>query len=96
MGKFIGEGKVVKSNLLPIPPVFRLIQRESKADYKEMFQVFNMGQRLECYCLPEVVEDILQIAKAMNIDAQITGEVIPANSPSVEIHFEGLHYNYGE
>ena len=96
VGKFIGEGKVVKSNLLPIPPVFRLIQRESKADYKEMFQVFNMGQRLECYCLPEVVEDILQIAKAMNIDAQITGEVIPANSPSVEIHFEGLHYNYGE
>lgn len=85
VGKFITEGKVVKHQLLPIPPVFRLIAAQSGASLREMCQVFNMGQRLECYVLPEAVEEVLAIAKSFNIDATIMGEVVPAEKPSVEI-----------
>lgn len=94
VSKFISEGLVRKNNLLPIPPVFRLIHRESGTDWREMFQVFNMGQRLECYVDPAAADDLIAIATSFGIDAQVVGEVIPADQPGVEIHHDGQVFQY--
>ena len=75
VSKFIKNKHVIKDNLLPIPPLFEMIQNESKTDWREMYQVFNMGQRLEVYCNEDVVESLLDIAKSFNIAAQIIGYV---------------------
>ena len=76
--KFIGENlHIVKDNLLPIPPLFELIKKESGASFQEMFQVFNMGTRLEFYVENEATAlEIISISKSFNIDAQIIGTVI--------------------
>ncbi len=74
--KFVNENlHVIKDNLLPIPPLFELIQSESKTDWREMYQVFNMGHRLEVYLKPEHAEKVIEISKSFNIDAQIIGRV---------------------
>jgi phosphoribosylformylglycinamidine cyclo-ligase len=74
--KFVNENlHIIKDNLLPIPPLFELIQSESKTDWREMYQVFNMGHRLEVYLKPEHAEKVIEISKAFNIDAQIIGRV---------------------
>ena len=73
--KFVEDCHIIKDNLLPIPPIFQLIQSEAKTDGREMFQVFNMGHRLEFYCEPSAAERIVEIAKSFNIDAQIIGRV---------------------
>lgn len=94
VSKFISEGVVRKDNLLPIPPVFRLIHQESGTDWREMFQVFNMGQRLECYVDPSVTDELIAIATSFGIDARIVGEVVPADHPGVEIHHDGQILTY--
>lgn len=74
--KFVNENlHIIKDNLLPIPPLFELIQSESKTDWREMYQVFNMGHRLEVYLKPEHAEKVIEISKSFNIDAQIIGRV---------------------
>lgn len=70
---FINNLHIVKDNLLPVPAVFQLIQSQKNADWKEMYQVFNMGQRLEVYTDVNRAEDIIAIAKSFNIDAQVVG-----------------------
>lgn len=70
---FIEDLHIIKDNLLPVPPVFRLIQSQKNAEWKEMYQVFNMGQRLEVYTDKENADEIISIAKSFNIDAQIVG-----------------------
>ena len=72
---FVNNVHVIKDNLFPIPPLFKLIQEESKTDWKEMYKVFNMGHRMEIYVPKEVAEDIISISKSFNIDAQIVGRV---------------------
>ncbi len=67
--------KVVKDNMFPIPPLFRLIQEESGTDWKEMYKVFNMGHRMEIYVRPELAERIIEISKNFNIDARIIGRI---------------------
>ena len=73
--KFLNKNlRIVKDNLLPIPPLFKLIKEESGLDYKEMYQVFNMGHRLEVYTSSkEAAENMIQLAKSFNIEAQIIG-----------------------
>lgn len=66
---------VIKDNLFPIPPLFRLIQEESKTDWKEMYKVFNMGHRMEIYVRPEWADKVIDISKSFNIDAQIVGRI---------------------
>lgn len=66
---------VIKDNLFPIPPLFRLIQEESKTDWKEMYKVFNMGHRMEIYVRPEWADKVIEISKSFNIDAQIVGRI---------------------
>jgi phosphoribosylformylglycinamidine cyclo-ligase len=70
---FVDNIHIVKNNLLPIPPLFKLIQEESGTALHEMFKVFNMGHRLEIYCAEKEALDMIAIAKQFNIDAQIVG-----------------------
>ena len=76
---------VIKDNLLPIPPLFKLIQSESKTDWKEMYQVFNMGHRLEAYVPESIAQTLIDIAKTFNIEAQIIGRVETASKKQVTI-----------
>ena len=78
---FVTNKHVIKDNLFPIPPLFKLIQEQSGTDWKEMYKVFNMGHRLEVYLRPEKAQRVIEIAKSFNIDAQIIGRVedAPAN-----------------
>lgn len=94
VAKFITEGQVRKERLLPVPPVFRLIREQSGASLEEMYRVFNMGQRLECYCEPAAAEGIIAMAVEMGIDAQLVGEVVPAAQPGVEVHADGEIIRY--
>ena len=72
---FVNNVHVVKDHLFPIPPLFDLIQKESGTDFKEMYQVFNMGHRMELYVSPERAEEIIQISESFGIPAQIVGHV---------------------
>ena len=72
---FVDNVHIVKDNLFPIPPLFKLIQEESGTDWKEMYKVFNMGHRMEVYVSPEIADSIIEISKSFNIDAQIVGRV---------------------
>jgi phosphoribosylformylglycinamidine cyclo-ligase len=72
---FVNNVHVVKDHLFPIPPLFELIQKESGTDFKEMYQVFNMGHRMELYVSPECAEEIIQISESFGIPAQIVGHV---------------------
>lgn len=94
---FLDDGmKVVKDNLFPLPPLFRLIQQESQTDWKEMYQVFNMGHRFEIYLPEEYARSIIEISCSFNIDAQIVGrvEAAPNQSASVEIHSPYGEFHY--
>ncbi len=72
---FVDNVHIIKDNLFPVPPLFKLIQEESKTDWKEMYKVFNMGHRMEIYIAPENAASIIEISKSFNIDAQIVGRV---------------------
>ena len=72
---FVDNVHVIKDNLFPVPPLFRLIQEQSDTDWKEMYQVFNCGHRMELYVPESIAEDIIAISKSFNVDAQIVGRV---------------------
>ena len=83
--KFIDNVRVIKDNFLPVPPLFELIRQESGTGWREMYQVFNMGHRLEVY-LPEAdARAVIDIASRFNIDAQIIGRVEAADKPVVSL-----------
>ena len=67
--------KVIKDNMFPIPPLFHAIKECSGTDWKEMYQVFNMGHRMEIYVQPEFAEQIIEISKSFNIEAQVIGHI---------------------
>ena len=91
---FIDDVHIIKNNLLPVPPLFKLIQEESKTDWKEMFRVFNMGHRLEFYTDEKTAEEIIAISKQFSIDAQIIGYVETAQKKSVTIKSEYGEFEY--
>ncbi|MEN8885103.1 MAG: AIR synthase related protein [Winogradskyella sp.] len=72
---FIDHLHIVKDNMFAVPPLFKLIQEQSKTDWKEMYQVFNCGHRMELYVKPDVAQDIIAISKSFNVDAKIIGRV---------------------
>ena len=72
---FIESGHVIKDNLLPVPPLFRIIQEESGTSWDEMYKVFNMGHRMELYVPETIAADIIAISNSFNVDAQIVGRV---------------------
>lgn len=92
---FINDNcKIIKDNMFAVPPLFKIIKEESNTDWKEMYQVFNMGHRMEIYVSPEDAEDIIQISKSFNIDAQVIGHVEEDNKPSLTIKSEFGVFNY--
>ncbi len=86
--------RVVKNNLLPIPPLFNMIQDAAGTDWKEMYQVFNMGQRLEIFTDKDTATGIIEIAKSFNIDAQISGYVENAEKKEVVVESEHGRFSY--
>lgn len=91
---FIKNLHIIKDNLFPIPPLFKLIQEQSKTDWKEMYQVFNCGHRMELYVTSEIAEDIIEISKSFNVDAQIIGRVLPSNKTELTINSEFGEFRY--
>ena len=74
---FVDNVHVIKDNLFPVPPLFKLIQEQSNTDWKEMYQVFNCGHRMELYVPENLAQEIIEISKSFNVDAQIVGRVSP-------------------
>jgi len=82
---FIDNLHIVKDHLFDIPPLFKLIQEQSATDWKEMYQVFNCGHRLEIYLNPALANEIIEISKSFGVDAQIIGRVEASETKSLTI-----------
>jgi phosphoribosylformylglycinamidine cyclo-ligase len=91
---FIDHLHIVKDNMFTIPPLFKLIQEQSKTDWKEMYQVFNCGHRMELYVKPEVADDIIAISKSFNVDAKIIGRVEASEIKRLTINSEYGTFEY--
>ena len=91
---FIDNLHIVKDNMFSIPPLFKLIQEQSKTDWKEMYQVFNCGHRMELYVSPEIANDIIKISKSFNVDAQIIGRVEASETKKLTIKSEFGEFVY--
>lgn len=91
---FVTNKHVIKDNLFPIPPLFKLIQEQSGTDWKEMYKVFNMGHRMEIYVSPEDAQRIIEISKSFNIEAQIIGRVEDSPKNKLTIISEKGTYIY--
>ncbi|MBQ7239145.1 MAG: phosphoribosylformylglycinamidine cyclo-ligase [Bacteroidales bacterium] len=91
---FIKDLHVIKDNLFPIPPLFRTIHEQSGTDWQEMYKVFNMGHRLEVYLPAEKAQQVIEIAKSFNIDAQIIGRVEASDHAHVTLHTENGVFEY--
>ena len=85
--------RVIKDNMFPIPPLFKLIQEQSKTDWKEMYKVFNCGHRMEIYVRPEVAEQVIAISRRFNIDAQVIGRIEEGpKSLTIKSEYGEFHY----
>ena len=91
---FIDDLHVVKENLLPVPPLFKLIQSESNTDWKEMYQVFNMGHRLEIYTDEKSAQNMISIAKDYGIEAQIIGHTESSSGKKLTINNKTHNFVY--
>ncbi|MBR1788725.1 MAG: phosphoribosylformylglycinamidine cyclo-ligase [Bacteroidaceae bacterium] len=91
---FVGEDcRVVKDNMFAVPPLFRIIQEQSRTSWQEMYKVFNMGHRMEIYVNPEDAQRIIDISKSFNIEAQVVGH-IEEGPRSLTIESEYGTFNY--
>ncbi|PTN08370.1 AIR synthase related protein [Mangrovibacterium marinum] len=91
---FVDGVHVIKDNLFPVPPLFKLIQEESKTEWAEMYKVFNMGHRMEIYVKPELADAIIEISKSFNIDAQVVGRVEAHEGKKLTIKSEFGTFEY--
>ncbi|WP_431135720.1 AIR synthase related protein [Psychroserpens mesophilus] len=91
---FIDNLHIIKDHMFPIPPLFKLIQEQSKTDWKEMYQVFNCGHRMELYVSPEIAEEIITISKSFNVNAQIIGRVKASYTKKLTINSEFGVFEY--
>ena len=91
---FVGENcRVIKDNMFPVPPLFRIIAEESGADWSEMYKVFNCGHRLEVYVRPEDADAVISISKSFNINAQVVGRIEEGpRSLTIRSEFGEFHY----
>ena len=85
---FIDQNHIIKDNLFPIPPLFKLIQEQSGTDWKEMYQVFNCGHRLELYVNETIAQDLIAISASFGVEAQIIGRVEENASKKLTIESE--------
>lgn len=91
---FIDQLHIVKDNMFEVPPLFKLIQEQSKTDWREMYQVFNCGHRLEVYVPSEIAKDIIDISSSFGIDAKIIGRVESSTSKQLTIKSEYGIFEY--
>ena len=91
---FVDKVHVIKDNLFTVPPLFKLIQEESKTDWKEMYQVFNMGHRMELYVDESIADEIIQISRSFDVEAKIVGRVEASNSKKLTIKSEFGEFVY--
>ena len=91
---FIDDLHIVKNNMFTVPPLFKLIQEQSKTDWKEMYQVFNCGHRLELYVAKEVADSLIAIASKFNVEAQIIGRVEASQEKKLTIKSEYGTFEY--
>ena len=91
---FVDQFHIIKDNLFPIPPLFKLIQEQSGTDWKEMYQVFNCGHRLELYVNADVAQDLINISSSFGVDAKIIGRVAESPSKKLTIKSEFGTFDY--
>ena len=91
---FVDNVHVIKDNMFEIPPLFKLIQEQSNTDWKEMYQVFNCGHRMELYVAPEIAENLIAISKSYHVDAKIIGRVEVSPSKKLTIKSEYGTFEY--
>lgn len=91
---FVDDAHVIKDNLFDVPPLFQLIQEQSGTDWKEMYQVFNCGHRLELYVDEAVAQDIISISQRFNVEAQIIGRVEASDAKKLTIKSEFGVFEY--
>ena len=91
---FVEDKHVIKDNLFPVPPLFRLIREQSGTDWQEMYKVFNMGHRMEIYLRPEHAQRVMEIASEFGIEARIIGRVEEAATNRLTIKSEFGTFEY--
>ena len=91
---FVEDLHIIKDNMFEIPPLFKLIQQESKTDWKEMYQVFNCGHRMEIYIPENIAQNIINISKSFGIDAKIIGRVEASDRKRLTIKSEYGVFEY--
>ena len=91
---FVGDNcRVIKDNMFPVPPLFRIIAEESGAEWSEMYRVFNCGHRLEVYVSPEDAQSVIDLSRSFNIDAQVVGRIEEGpRSLTIRSEFGEFHY----
>jgi phosphoribosylformylglycinamidine cyclo-ligase len=91
---FVKNVTVVKDNMFPIPPLFNIIREQSGTGWKEMYQVFNMGHRMELYVPGEIAQEIIRISQSFCVDARVVGRLVASDHVSLEIHSEYGQFIY--
>ena len=92
---FIDDLHIIKDNMFTVPPLFKLIQEQSKTDWGEMYQVFNCGHRMELYVNPEIAKELISISESYDVDAKIVGRVEKSDTKKLTIKSEyGTFYYY--
>ena len=91
---FIEDLHIIKDNLFDVPPLFKMIQEQSNTDWREMYQVFNCGHRMELYVPEKIAEDIISISKSFQVEAQIIGRVKASNKKKLTIRSEFGEFVY--
>jgi phosphoribosylformylglycinamidine cyclo-ligase len=91
---FVDNVHIIKDNLFPVPPLFKLIQENSKTDWKEMYQVFNCGHRMELYVPQEIANDIISISESFGVEAGIVGRVEASENKKLTIKSEFGVFEY--
>ena len=91
---FVHNLHVIKDNLFEVPPLFKLIQQESKTDWQEMYQVFNMGHRMELYVDERIAGELIEISKSFDVDAKIIGRVEASDEKKLTIKSEFGEFRY--
>lgn len=96
MLKFLKGHKVVKNQMLPVPPLFRAIQRQSGTDWKEMYTVFNMGSRMDLFMPPSAAEEFVAACRPFGLEATISGFVQASEKAEVVLETEFGTFSYTE
>lgn len=91
---FVDNLHILKDNMFKVPPLFNMIKQESNTDWREMYQVFNMGHRMELYVNEKIAEDLIRISNSFGVEAQVVGRVENSEGPKLTIESEYGVYKY--